>query len=326
MKAVRKFKSLIAHKRPPTMSSILGDEDRSRYSQPPLEMRAPRVHNKRTHSLDVYDRQPIEGALTVEGVHRKMSEDEDPGKSLQSLSIARDEEIGRPSSHTMPSRFPNDTLSPPGDDEDLLPFRPDRTPAVDKPHAFTFDDLGHRGHAHDPLEDHLYLRIGPSTLAGISQNEADNGDFMPDDDIYMVSESPGAADVDIYETAYRDEIERIKQRLREEGKTEEPQVFLNRRVDARLMAIGGLAGRLMAMGEEGIERVGDLRAIREGRVKVSGMSKVLRSAAREEYERRRAERRARHHGIGHVQSPETRDPPPENQQSANLTNRESDPL
>ncbi|KAL9107619.1 MAG: hypothetical protein Q9227_007522 [Pyrenula ochraceoflavens] len=321
MKAVRKFKGLLARKRPTAISSILGEDDRSRYFQPPLEMHTSPTRGQRTHSLDVYDRRPVEGALTVEGLHRLMSEDEDPRKGLQSLQIGRENEVGRPASRTVPSNANASNLSPSSDDEALPPFRPDQPhQAFETHHAHTFDVLGQRGHAHDPLEDKLYLHIGPSTFSGVSTIGDGNGGFVPNrDDVYIVSESPGAADVDIYETAYRDEIERIQARLREEGRTEEPQVFLNRRVDTKLVAIGGLAGRLMAMGEEGIERVGDLKAIKEGRVKVSGMSKVLRSAAKEEYERRRADRRARHHLIGHHRPPEAKTFPPEAAQSGGPT-------
>lgn len=299
MKAVRKFKALIAHKRPPVMSSILGENDASRMSLPPLSIsvqkpRHPSLKHK-PRSLEVYDRKPIEGALTAEGVHRTIDPGEEVQPSLQSLILAEKDNNDSPLPEAGFLR--REATASPDIEDALLPFLPDRPhdQAQLLLHGHTVDVLGHRGHAHDPLEDHLYLRIGPSTFAGDTGEVDRRASFMPDeDDILVVSESPGAADVDIYETAYRDEIERIKARLRQEGKEEEPQVYLTRRVDAKLLALGGLAGRLRSMGEGGLEKVGDIRAIKEGRVKVSGMSRALRSAAREEYERHRAERIARH--------------------------------
>jgi hypothetical protein len=108
----------------------------------------------------------------------------------------------------------------------------------------------------------------------------------------IVSESPGAADIDIYETAYTDEIERIRQRCRDEGKDEEEStVYLTRRVDARLMAISQLAGRFRAKGEEGLDRFGTATGFKDKAARVTDVSRALRAAAREEYEKRREERR-----------------------------------
>lgn len=281
------------------MTSILGENEASHMSQPPLSISAlkPR-HPSLKHqprSLETYNRKPVEGALTAEGVHRTIEPSgEDVQPSLQSLIIAEKDHVDQPLPEAGLLR--REATASPDIEDALLPFLPQHPhDPVLQIHGHTVDVLGHRGHAHDPLEDHLYLHIGPSTFAGDTGAADRRGSFMPDeDDVYLVSESPGAADVDIYETAYRDEIERIKARLRHEGKDEEPQVYLTRRVDAKLMALGGLAGRLRSMGEGGLERVGDIKAIKEGRVKVSGMSRALRSAAREEYERHRAERIARH--------------------------------
>jgi [calcium/calmodulin-dependent protein kinase] kinase len=54
-------------------------------------------------------------------------------------------------------------------------------------------------------------------------------------DYPVVSESPGAADFDIYETAYRQEIERIRADTLpgKEGKGSVPMVYLTRRVDGK---------------------------------------------------------------------------------------------
>ncbi|CAG8131200.1 unnamed protein product [Penicillium olsonii] len=101
---------------------------------------------------------------------------------------------------------------------------------------------GTRGHARDPLEEEFpFLFIGPSTYTGSHQVSdepaqvfAEPGAFEEEQGLEeepepMVSESPGAADFDIYETAYRSELERIKQDL--EDKNTGPKVYLNRRVE-----------------------------------------------------------------------------------------------
>lgn len=177
--------------------------------------------------------------------------------------------------------------------ERFLGFRPAHLHGHEQ--ARSYDETGRRGHAHDPLQDHLYLYIGPSTFSGASSNADRRATFAPggyDEDVPIVSESPGAADIDIYETAYTEEIERIRQRCKEEGKDEEESiVYTTRRVDARLLAISQLAGRFMAYGEEGLDRVGTATGFKDRKARVTEVSRALRAAAREEYEKRRIERR-----------------------------------
>ncbi|KAJ5812514.1 hypothetical protein N7474_008815 [Penicillium riverlandense] len=111
---------------------------------------------------------------------------------------------------------------------------------------------GTRGHARDPLEEEYpYLFIGPSTYTGASSQEqcetveADaSAPIFEEPDSAMdssrpvdiptgeqpdegptVSESPGAAEFDIYETAYHTELERIKNRS-----NTVPTVYLTRRI------------------------------------------------------------------------------------------------
>lgn len=110
---------------------------------------------------------------------------------------------------------------------------------------------GTRGHARDPLEEEFpYLFIGPSTYTGSSHQELDgmdisdepssifeepettmdSSDQMSDDEpVQIVSESPGAADFNIYETAYRMELERIKNSLKDRDAG--PKVYLTRRIE-----------------------------------------------------------------------------------------------
>lgn len=119
---------------------------------------------------------------------------------------------------------------------------------------------GTRGHARDPLEeDFPYLFIGPSTYTGTSPQEPSEfnigSDTRPifsepdstmdgfdaaldaavsDEPMQIVSESPGAADFDIYETAYRNELERIKSKTSTfPGAGVSSKVYLNRRVETK---------------------------------------------------------------------------------------------
>jgi [calcium/calmodulin-dependent protein kinase] kinase len=119
---------------------------------------------------------------------------------------------------------------------------------------------GTRGHARDPLEeDFPYLFIGPSTYTGTSPQEpskfnigndltaiftepdsAEDGmdpaldAAVADEPMQIVSESPGAAEFDIYETAYRKELERIKSNTSTfPGAGASPKVYLTRRVEGK---------------------------------------------------------------------------------------------
>ena len=320
MKAVNKFKKLVANNRPPIMSSILGDGDSSRFFQPPFAMQQktkPRNLPHKSRSLTLFDRQAIEGELAVKGVHRDTDmlqdphrgiRDDDADQELHSTIIAHKARQGGRSNAVGSSppqsvdQNPDQGLQPQlsristgvDDEEQYLTFRPEHPPPARK-RTRSYDEAGRRGHAHDPLQDHLYLHIGPSTFSGTSENAGRRANVAPDseeEEVLIVSESPGAADIDIYETAYRDEIERIRQRSREEGvDEEEPTVYLTRRVDARLLAVSQLAGRFMAKGEEGLDKFDAATGWRDKKARVTDVSRALRAAARDEYEKRRQERR-----------------------------------
>lgn len=271
------------------MSSILGDSGEGRFSLPPTQLDAGKKlqhgMEHRSQSLNLDDRKATESALVAEGVHRDFSvkfgpETTSPLANVttrDSNSDSGDDEYGVALTR-LQTAF-NKAVGP----NELPPFRSSVY------HARTTDDVGRRGHAHDPLEDQLYLRIGPSTFAGHSTQVDGNG-FTPEDDVYMVSESPGAADVDIYETAYRDEIERIMALA--EQNNQEPQVYLTRRVDQKLLQLSGLAGKLMAHGEEAKTQINDYTQFSVRKARVTEVSKALREAAHAEYEKRRQERKA----------------------------------
>lgn len=117
---------------------------------------------------------------------------------------------------------------------------------------------GTRGHARDPLEeDFPYLFIGPSTYTGTSPQEPSEFNIGSDpaplvaepestgemdtaleaaestSPKQIVSESPGAADFDIYETAYSQELERIKSKSNLTYPGPGPKVYLTRRVEGK---------------------------------------------------------------------------------------------
>lgn len=79
------------------------------------------------------------------------------------------------------------------------------------------EESGDKGHAHDPLDEQpLFLGIG----AG--------GDFLEAPPQDLVAESPTAAEFNIYDKAYQEEVERIRAA---QGHT--ATVYLTRRVDSK---------------------------------------------------------------------------------------------
>jgi [calcium/calmodulin-dependent protein kinase] kinase len=81
-----------------------------------------------------------------------------------------------------------------------------------------------KGHAHNPLEDTLFLNIGTGE------------DFQPEpEDGCIVSESPSNVDINVYETAYEEEVQRIIAQRREQfnanAAARRPTLYLTRRVE-----------------------------------------------------------------------------------------------
>jgi len=274
------------------MNSILGENEAARFSQPPITIQrdgllSPPLEHE-LNSIEALDHRSVEGGLATDGVQeidvsKLNTEDVSPDTSFRGPNNSSRREKATPPLSKEPSGKLEVTAD--AQTDKFPPFQSNR------PHAHTADDVGQRGQAHDPLEDQLYLFIGPSTFAEPSVNPDRRPSFVPDDDdVPYVSESPGAADVDIYETAYRDEIERIKARARE-GEQEEPAVYLTRRVDAQLLALSAKAGRLAAVGEEGLNQFLDFTQFRERKAKVTEVSRALREAAKEEFARKKQEQK-----------------------------------
>ncbi|KXT04933.1 hypothetical protein AC578_3470 [Pseudocercospora eumusae] len=201
MKAAKRFKKLIYRKRPQFMEGLFGRE--SRLSAAPTYMRA--------KSVDLSDRIAVESALTTEGVHRNMDDEIVKAPSLNRLAVelpsSLDSNGGAMGSPAL--SYSSQTPSQSQSDDQI-----ERPHLSTKASTFPLDERG-KGHAHDPLEDRIYLNIGAGgDLDGVDELE---GPF--------VCESPGGVDEDIYEAAYQLEINRIL------GDKEAADLVLNRRVE-----------------------------------------------------------------------------------------------
>ncbi|KAL8710909.1 MAG: hypothetical protein Q9220_004508 [cf. Caloplaca sp. 1 TL-2023] len=210
MKAVKAFKRLLERRRPGRMSGILGRD--TRLVQPPMAMLGddkPVLHGRLTRSVDTADRKPVEQALAAEGVHRDIDLSK-YGKAFQDKVDVLDP--ASPESKASAAPYAHDGI------QDTTFHSPKRNlkvqPKDHRSKPSTADDHG-KGHAHDPLEDHLFLAVGPY-----------GSDEAPDPP--AVSESPAAAETNIYETAYSEEIERIRSRSGT-GTT----LYLTRRVEEK---------------------------------------------------------------------------------------------
>ncbi|KAL8805880.1 MAG: hypothetical protein Q9182_001661 [Xanthomendoza sp. 2 TL-2023] len=210
MKAVKAFKRLLERRRPGRMSEILGRD--TRIVQPPqsmLQNKEPKLHGRSARSVDTSDRRPIEQVLATEGVHRDMdwsnSAKAFTDKQKAVVAHSHDDKGAENPNHHNGLRSPTS----PTTKRNL-----NAHPKEHRPKPSTVDDHG-KGHAHNPLEDHLFLAVGAFAC-----------DEPPDPP--AVSESPAAAETNIYETAYSEEIERIRSRSGTEA-----TIYLTRRVEKK---------------------------------------------------------------------------------------------
>ncbi|KAH7087672.1 kinase-like domain-containing protein [Paraphoma chrysanthemicola] len=232
VRAVKRFKQLLFRRRPERLESILGGA--SRIVQPPLSMR-PSILRK-SKSQDTDDRRPIESALTTEGVHHEIRIDDQNRKIPQNMNDMayakpgfRPEVAGkRPASKGPVTSSPITQQSPGLTDAKVIhenmSFRPPQSsqstaiPGVLPQSGPSTPTLG-KGHAHDPLEDTLFLNIGTGE------------DYEPpsDEDACIVSESPSNVDMNVYETAYEEEVQRIIAQRKDQYRR--PTLYLTRRVE-----------------------------------------------------------------------------------------------
>lgn len=233
MKAVQRFKRLVNPNKG-MLQSILGQEHESHFVQPPLEMDSDEGLEGITPYNQTARKRPERPRLSSGSERGRSPKRTGSGISTKSARVVQ----------TTPS----------------IPSREDSTQTKRS------TSEGTRGHARDPLEEECpYLFIGPSRFTGeldiditTTKNDSDSQsshlvlpslqkpdtsmdgieefpDTLPPVDpneVPVVSESPGACSIDIYETAYREEIERIKARslARKDTLT---KVYLTRRVEDR---------------------------------------------------------------------------------------------
>ncbi|KAK5798584.1 hypothetical protein VI817_004874 [Penicillium citrinum] len=276
MKAVKNFKRLVDPVKggsgsgagaAPAMQSILGGE--ARFVAPPMEMDEsedfPEIglgHNHSSHALGagvrkLFNRRPMSGLRRDDFGFRPDTSD--------SASIS-----SRPDYSPAGSRLPSGVFEPERQDSasvrsaqsgnvDERPTSRSQSPKIPLSRASSATTKrsieGTRGHARDPLEeDWPYLSIGPSTYTGTSPQDLKTSDPISifaepestediglpmSDEPVIVSESPGAADFDIYETAYGKELERIKANTISPSAgagpdaATTPKVYLTRRVEGK---------------------------------------------------------------------------------------------
>lgn len=239
--AVKKFKNLLRPTRGRSPGALLGLD--SNIVAPPESI------HPQSRSQETYDRRAMDATLATSGVHREVHVNDD----LQKLPRGLDKVAGNgeakvelnidgtngPEKHRgetkahfkqrMETKRHKTSFSS-NSDEHRRPFESRR--------ALTFPAPDHaRGQAHDPLEDTFFLNIGHDPEASA---EHDDESSQP-----IVSESPPAVEMDIYEQAYKDEMDRIVAR-----RGEQPSMYLTRRVehrdDIRTLNIIKDAGQLAA--------------------------------------------------------------------------------
>lgn len=276
MKAVQKFKRLIEPAKETPMHSILGQEHEFHFVQPPLEMEPEESLSPPTksHNPDTHNSEDKGRDLAVKGDHPEggVSPERKNSASVSSQQDS-DERSSRHPSKTASqvkdsagsSMSGGSVRADSADDARNIsasksPSPPPQLSRADTP-TTKHSTEGTRGHARDPLEEeHLYLFIGPSTFTGDLTEDSGSlnhdGLFKEPDTsmtgilefpntlppidtsaVPVVSESPGAAEIDIYETAYREEIERIRKRSMARQGTE-PKLYLTRRVEGKNVDLG----------------------------------------------------------------------------------------
>ncbi|EAT83390.2 hypothetical protein SNOG_09198 [Parastagonospora nodorum SN15] len=182
-------------------------------------------------TVDTDNRRPVESALATEGVHYEIRIDDQNRKTpskMDSMAYVkpgfRGEALGkRQISRGLSTSSPNSPSLP--DTKvihDNMSFRPPPSQSTTLPGVITNSGpstptLG-KGHAHDPLEDTLFLNIGTGE------------DSVPQpEEGCIVSESPSNVDINVYEAAYEEEVQRIIAQRKDQYRR--PTLYLTRRVE-----------------------------------------------------------------------------------------------
>ncbi|KAI5248170.1 Pkinase-domain-containing protein [Aureobasidium subglaciale] len=196
MKAVKRFKKLLFHKRPELMDGLFGRA--SRIVAPPGSIE---TKHRRTRSSDADDRKPIERVLAAEGIHHEIV--------VSDEMVCSPGEMDEPGTQSTPEGVEHEKHA----DKEAQQDSVDR--ALETPN---------KGHAQDPLSETTYLGIG----TGSDSPSAYTSEEIPDSGppAHVVCESPGAVDDNFFEQAYQEEMQRIHTRR---GRT--PTIYLTRRVE-----------------------------------------------------------------------------------------------
>lgn len=200
MKAVKHFKTLLSRKRPELMEGTFSG---SRLVAPPFTFR-PVERVRKVQSLDGKNRTLTETVLATEGIHHGIDVSEDLKCSPETLTTTKTKESPVDDQGQSPQRKESEAQRKANADMAV------HTTAMEK-------SMHAKGQAHDPLTETLFLDIG----AGSDSVHATS------DGEHVLSESPGAVELNVYETAYQEEMQRI---LVRRGRTE-PAIFLTRRVE-----------------------------------------------------------------------------------------------
>jgi len=202
MKAVNQFKRLLCKKHPERIVELFSEE--ARLVQAPGQM----------HEADFEAKHGLKRAKSKRQGHFEVSSNVKRG--------AHDEEGSRP------AREPGSTIS-----ESLGVVNVDKgngdlqAPLSEQSNNAQLNDnkisdpreasLGGKGQARDPMDQE------PPWL-GIGAGSGDDNDQTAD--VEMIADSPMAAEFNIYDAAYQDEVERIRRAQGQDAK-----IYLTRRVD-----------------------------------------------------------------------------------------------
>lgn len=222
MGAAKRFKTLLHNKRGRFMDGLSIFGQNSKLVAPPQP-----IEGTRSRSEEGDERKPMDQILATEGVHRPIEVDDGPEKlprDFDKMAVQQDDEplVDRVESE----RAPGETKGRYNQRMETLRHHPSisqnpeehRQGLQKRSNTFPLEEHP-KGHAHDPLEDRFFLNIG----SNINQpQEHDDSDYL------VVSESPSAVELNIYEKAYQEEMERIMSR-----RGRQPSMYMTRRVEHR---------------------------------------------------------------------------------------------
>ncbi|KAI9711961.1 MAG: hypothetical protein M1828_001760 [Chrysothrix sp. TS-e1954] len=214
MKAVQKFKSLLDKDHRGAFQSILGQA--SKFVRPPAAFSksddtGPRWSSVPQHIMS----RDIKAARDV-----LVEQGDKEGASLVSKLVDLPEQLRNAVllSTTEADVREERASEAPLESPDLMrTLRKVKSDPLSNAHPYA------KGHAHNVLEDYHYLKIGQGPT---SEGSGTDG---TDETTYVVSESPPAADFNVFERAYNDDVKRITTMP-----TKSATVYLTRRVESSL--------------------------------------------------------------------------------------------